>query len=137
MESNVTASREANRLYWQTDRSVADIATALGVSRRALYELIEPAVTAVSCGACGTRVVFANRSAKASGMARCPQCGSEADVEDSADAHSAVPPYAAGWPRSGESDDGALRARAIKIGGAAMAGAAMGALAALLIVRRR
>ena len=140
METNVSASREANRLYWQTDRSVADIATGLGVSRRALYEMIEPERTSVRCGSCGANVVFINRSAKASGTARCPQCGSECEVDDVTETQDNVPPFAAGWPRPGEParpGQTDLRERAVKIGGIAIAGAAFGAIAALFFVRRR
>jgi hypothetical protein len=52
-----------------------------------------------------------------------------------------VPPYASGWPRArevpgdGEPDD--LRTRALKIGGIAIAGAALGAATALMLARRR
>ena len=137
MESNVSANREANRLYWQTDRSVADIATGLGVSRRALYELIEPEKTGVRCGACGAFVVFVNRSAKAASLARCPECNVETEVDDVSESQDNIPPYAAGWPRAAEGEPTELPGRTLRIGGAAAAGAAIGALAALLILRRR
>jgi predicted DNA-binding protein YlxM (UPF0122 family) len=39
LERNASAEAEANRLYWQTETSVAEIADKLNVSRRALYEL--------------------------------------------------------------------------------------------------
>ena len=137
MESK-TPGLEANRLYWQTERSVADIAGTLGVSRRVLYELIQPESTGVSCGACGSEVVFVNRSARASGSGRCPQCGAECEIESDADeAQDTIPPYAPGWPSAAEVSADEFRERALKIGGAAVAGVLLGALAALLVTRRR
>lgn len=134
--------QEANRLYWQTDRSIADISETLGVSRRALYELVEPEPAGASCGHCGGELAYINRSAKASSLGRCTQCGSEnAVVHEDVNLLESVPPYAAGWPRV--ENDAAhaatedVRERAFKLGGIAVVGALVGAAAALLIVRRR
>jgi hypothetical protein len=149
VEPNAAAVKQANQLYWRTDRSIADIAETLGVSRRALYELVLPENTGVACENCGTDVVFANRSAKAAQLARCPSCGSESQLgqedtdqddneQDDTDIAETIPPYVAGWPRAtalAAQDD--LRDRAMRIGGAAIAGAAVGALTAFLFVRRR
>ena len=141
MERNATAAHEANRLYWQTDRSVADIAENLGVSRRALYELIQPESSGVQCGNCKGDVVFANRSAKTSNAGRCASCGSECDTNvESVDVGETLTPYAAGWPRVIQrraSADEDVKGRAVQLGSAAIAGAALGAIAALLITRRR
>ena len=141
MERNATAAHEANRLYWQTDRSVADIAENLGVSRRALYELITPESSGVQCASCSGDVVFSNRSAKSSNTGRCANCGSECDTTvETVDAGETLTPYAAGWPRviqrraSGDQD---VKGRAVQLGSAAVAGAALGAIAVLLITRRR
>jgi hypothetical protein len=150
VDPNSTAVKQANQLYWDTERSIADIAETLGVSRRALYELVLPESAGVACENCGSDVVFANRSAKAAQLARCRACGSEwqlagDDIEqddpdhDDTDIAETIPPYVAGWPRAaaaGETGED-LRGRALKIGTAAVAGAAVGALTALLIVRRR
>ena len=143
-EATVT---QANRLYWQTESSVADIAEQLGVSRRALYELITPESAGVTCSACGGDVVFVNRSAKTSAAGRCQNCGAEAAISEYSDettAEEIVPPYAAGWPRARErtgdvevDGDDDVRTRALKIGSVAVAGAALGAMAAILIARRR
>ena len=132
---------EANRLYWETDRSIANISETLGISRRALYELVEPESAGATCGNCGGDLVYINRSAKASSLGRCQQCGSENEVVSDVDIEESVPPYAAGWPRV-EHDaavDGApdIRERAFKLGGVAVVGALVGVVAALLIVRRR
>jgi ribosomal protein L37AE/L43A len=77
--SKETASHaaEANQLYWNSQASVGDIANQLGISRRALYELIEPQPTGVPCSECGTETAFANRSSHSAGLARCPSCGAE------------------------------------------------------------
>lgn len=140
MEQNTAAVKEANRLYWQTDRSVAEIAEKLTVSRRALYELITPQPSGMTCKSCGGDVVFTNRSAKAGNAGRCAQCGAEYDttVAEDDDAEETLTPYAAGWPRVVQrhsTDD--VRTRALRLGGAAVAGATVGAIAALLLVRRR
>jgi hypothetical protein len=142
LEQDTGVINEANRLYWQTDTSVADIAEKLSISRRALYEVVQPENTGVTCSACGGDLEFVNRSAKASGLGRCKQCGTDSALSnDAEDVQDIVPPYTAGWPhavqkRSADPDDD-LRVRALKIGGIALAGAALGAAAALLIARRR
>lgn len=68
-------TREANRLYWKTDASVAEIAERLGLSRRALYEVLGPELTGRPCPACGGTLSFANRLARAAGAAVCSGCG--------------------------------------------------------------
>src|SRR5688572_31979845 len=75
-----TQANEANRLYWDSETSVGDIANQLGISRRGLYEAIEPKSAGVPCSECGSDMLFANRSALASGTARCPSCDQEAIV---------------------------------------------------------
>jgi hypothetical protein len=140
VETNTEAAKEANRLYWQTDRSVAEIAEKLTVSRRALYELITPESSGMTCRSCGGDVVFTNRSAKAGNAGRCAQCGAEYDTTaaDDDDAEETLTPYAAGWPRVVQrSNTEDVRARAVRLGGVAVAGVAVGAIAALLLVRRR
>lgn len=71
---------EANRLYWESDASVGDIAGRLGLSRRALYEALEPATTGEPCRECGTILVFHNRLARSGGEAQCPGCGLEQSI---------------------------------------------------------
>jgi hypothetical protein len=145
MEHDSALIAEANRLYWQTESSVADIAEQLSVSRRALYELVTPESAGSTCSVCSGDVVFVNRSARTSGAGRCQSCGAENPVNETAEpiAEETVPPYAAGWPRAREraidedGDGNDLRTRALKIGSIAVAGAALGAMAALLLARRR
>ena len=138
MERNTEVAGEANRLYWRTDRSVADIAETLGVSRRALYELISADEAGALCDSCGGRLVFANRSARASGAARCADCGNECSITvEDAEPQDALAPYAGGWPHPGAFEELNGARRSLKIGMAALAGVAVGAVAVLLIARRR
>jgi uncharacterized Zn finger protein (UPF0148 family) len=84
---------EANRLYWQTGTSVADIATQLDVSRRALYEQITPWPVDRACPRCGGPLGYPNRSARDSGEAYCTLCGRpETEAEVAADAESTAAP---------------------------------------------
>jgi hypothetical protein len=142
VEHSASVISEANRLYWKTDTSVADIAEKLSVSRRALYELVQPESAGTRCSACGGDVEFVNRSAKASALGRCKDCGAECPVaQESEDVQEVVPPYSAGWPRAvqkhKDDPDDDLRVRALKIGGIALAGAALGAAVAMMVARRR
>ncbi len=147
MEDTADKNREANRLYWHTENSVGEIADRLAVSRRALYEMVQPESSGATCGACGGDVVFTNRSARATGVGRCQQCGMQCEISqqnadtavDAEDVAETLPPYAAGWPRVQpvQRASSGLAARVIGIGGAAVAGAALGVAATLLVVRRR
>lgn len=69
--------REINRLYWGSDASVGEIADRLGVSRRALYDNIEPAPADASCPDCGGKLGYRNRTAAEKREASCPDCGHE------------------------------------------------------------
>lgn len=120
---------EANRLYWETDRSVADIAAELELSRRALYDVVEPLPSGAFCTTCGTPLVFENRSARTAGQEVCPAC--ESAREEAELAAAAVEPVDTG-------DDAPFdSAHAVRVGGAVLAGAALGALATLMLVPRR
>lgn len=88
--------RELNRLYWDTDASVSEIADRLDISRRALYDGIEPRPAGRPCPQCGAALGFRNRTALETGEAKCPECGFEMELE---------PPEAAG-----EADDEATGA---------------------------
>lgn len=68
---------EINRLYWGSDASVGEIADQLGVSRRALYDSIDPRPAGTACPDCGSALVFRNRTAAERGEATCPDCGRE------------------------------------------------------------
>ncbi|MFW6202430.1 MAG: hypothetical protein ACOC8B_07620 [Gemmatimonadota bacterium] len=71
----------ANRLYWESDASVAEIARRLGVSRRALYDAVRPEAAGLPCPDCGTGLIYRTRTARMLGEAECSRCGLEHDVE--------------------------------------------------------
>lgn len=139
---------EINRLYWGTDRSVADIAETVGASRRALYDAIQPRPAGATCPSCGSELTFRNRRGVQRREAECADCGREQRVApaaaDDADEGPATPsgsptrhrtrdPLAeAAEGRSGTGDAG----RSTLIGAAALIGLAMGAVTALLMRRR-
>jgi hypothetical protein len=125
---------EANRLYWDTEDSVAEIAQRLDLSRRALYELVEPLATGLPCATCGGPLVFDNRSARTAGDPSCPVCAAigatEADsATAAADAAARAPDLV---PALGEAEE-----RALLVGGALMGAAAVGALVTFALVPRR
>ena len=68
---------EVNRLYWETEVPVAEIAQRLDISRRALYDSIRPVPATGQCSVCGGELEFANRSTRAQGIATCRSCGLE------------------------------------------------------------
>lgn len=130
---------EANRLYWDSDDSVAEISNRLGVSRRALYDAIEPLAAGAECPDCHAELYFGNRSAKAAGLGRCLVCGkeSEVDADISHEDVGTIPPYGAGWPAVRQPESDRMRERALTIAGFAIAGALAGALVTALIRRER
>jgi hypothetical protein len=130
---------EANRLYWDSDDSVAEISNRLGVSRRALYEVIEPLASGADCPDCGAELYYGNRSAKASGLARCLACGKEREIDAdvSHEDVGTIPPYGAGWPAVKQPAADRMRERALTIAAFAIAGALAGALITTLVRRER
>jgi hypothetical protein len=127
-----TQANEANRLYWDTETSVGDIANQLGISRRGLYEAVEPKSAGLPCSECGSDMLFANRSALASGTARCPSCDQEAIVPGIRSERIKPAPRAVE-----QSTNGLSRNRlAVGIGGAALMGIVIGAIATLLLTQR-
>jgi hypothetical protein len=117
---------EANRLYWETDESVADIARRLDVSRRTLYLLVEPLPSGGTCAQCGGPLIYENRSARMAGHEACESCAADADDATEADLPAAAAPQV-----------GIDEGRSIRIGSAALVGAAAGALLTFAVVRRR
>jgi len=133
----IDATAEANRLYWETELSVGEIATRLDLSRRALYDAIQPVAAEGRCDRCGSPLVYTKRSSRAHGFATCSRCGEqggnkarrEADGEPwtwspKAPVPATAPP-AAGLPLS-----------VWWLGGAALAGALLGAAATFAVIRR-
>lgn len=72
----------ANQLYWESDRSVNDIAEEMELSKGMLYQLIEPLDAAADCPECGGALEFANRTALDRGLMQCPDCGTDEITED-------------------------------------------------------
>jgi hypothetical protein len=140
MMADDQGTAEANRLYWDTDASVAEIAEQLDLSRRALYGAVRPLPTGVSCALCGGELQYENRSARKSGQATCLECGGSEPVDEESAEEAVRPPLAvlARDPRdNGRTDmrDPDLRHRAVVLGGAAIAGVALGTVAAIIATR--
>jgi hypothetical protein len=139
VEEKNAVNSEVNRLYWETEESVADISNRLGVSRRALYEQIEPMPAGAECTTCGAELYFSNRSAKLGGVARCLMCGAESSLgpEYSHEDVGMVPPFTAGMPHTSERALAETNNRAATIAGYAIAGVVVGAIATVMIKRQR
>lgn len=140
MEEKTTVAPELNRLYWETSQSVAEISNRLGISRRALYELIEPLPAGIECSNCGAELQYVNRSTKAAGIARCLVCGKERELgsDNLQEDVGTIPPYSAGWPAATtQPASNGMRERVVMIAGFAIVGVVMGAIATVLVRRRR
>lgn len=139
---DVRNAAAANRMYWESDESVADIAAQFDFSRRALYDAVQPLPTGVPCDVCGNELAFENRLARKSGQATCPSCGAVREgveaiatgphaVDASTDT---VEERSADGRGGGRSAD--MRQRAVLLSGAALAGIAIGGVATWLARRR-
>jgi hypothetical protein len=141
----------ADRLYWTSSETVDDIADRLGMTRSTLYAAVRPASVGVECLECGEPMVFANRTARTTGRARCPACSATrvlraADRPAGDGSPEPVPlsGKSAGQrisrpslPRPWRGADGQVdRQRAAIFGGAAAVGLMMGAAAVGALVRR-
>lgn len=124
MSTQLEPAAQANHLYWQTENSVADIAEQLNLSRRALYDLLQPVPTGARCAVCGGELVYENRSARTANDASCAQCGMHENSEIAAPAPQAANPTA-------------IDPRTLRLGGAMIAGALLGVVATLVAVPRR
>lgn len=76
---------ELNRLYWESDESVADIADRLDISRRAIYDGIDPLPANAPCPDCGAGLGFRNRTTAENLEAECPECGREVPLDSAAE----------------------------------------------------
>jgi hypothetical protein len=131
-------------MYWESEASVADVAARFDLSRRALYDAIEPYPAGLDCVECGTALVFENRLARSRHTASCPACGSISDIVDEAardaiDADARVarfPAGVSGATHERADERGELRQRAVLLSGAAIAGIAVGTVATWLARRR-
>jgi len=131
----------ANQLYWESDASVAEIAARFDLSRRALYDAIEPLPAEAACAVCGGGLVWENRLARRTGQSLCSSCG-ERQALAAGPRRTGLRPDVRHGGRDGRDDQrGAtmyeddhtadLRHRAVLLGGAAIAGLAIGTVAAL------
>ncbi len=132
---------EANRLYWESDASVADIANRLELSRRALYDAVRPLPAGERCADCGGELAWANRSARAAGTAICLSCGATREIRsdhgmDVDGAREAYIARADARAVDGMRDDGGRGRRATILGGVAIGAVALGAVAAVIALRR-
>ena len=134
---------EINRLYWGSDASVGDIADRLGVSRRALYDSIDPTPAGEPCPDCGSELRFRNRTAAERRDASCVDCGREerlmggaASTGEGAVEDPQVEQMARGARLSPmPSRDVPPTAGALAVAGALLAGLAAGALIAYVTRR--
>lgn len=147
---------EANRLYWKTDAAVAEIADRLGISRRAVYRVLQPDPAGIACPNCGRQLVFVNRSARSAGELLCVGCAAQTDIallrQVNAEAAEALrnrimdpvpgaePELEQEWD-AGEyapldTERALLRSRALFIGTAALAGVVVGVLGVWAASRR-
>jgi hypothetical protein len=67
----------ANALYWESDRSVNQIADELELSKGMLYGLIRPLATPLACPRCSSALEYTNRTARERGLLTCAACGLE------------------------------------------------------------
>jgi hypothetical protein len=125
MSTDFEKAAEANRLYWETETSVGDIAQKLDLSRRALYDALQPTPTGALCGVCGGDMAFENRSARTANQPVCTVCGARPENEP----ESVAEPEAVA-ARS-------IDPRTLRLGGAMVFGAIAGAIATLIAVPRR
>lgn len=128
------AAAEANRLYWDTDLPVGEIASRLDLSRRALYDAIRPVPATGRCARCGTRLEYPNRSSRDQGRATCRRCGSEVTSPPAAE----VEPWT--WSPQSRTVPPAASEEPVQsiwiLGAAAFVGALLAAGATLALVRR-
>lgn len=145
---------EVDRLYWHSDDTVDAIAERLEITRHGLYSLILPHPAGETCAECGAELVYANRSSRSAGRARCPDCGATAtlplhpdDREDDERPEGGASAWRIGAeglePLDGGDADplpvpgaGPDPLRPVLLGGAALLGAALGAGVAGWLRRR-
>jgi|GEM_PF-488508 len=155
-ESADSARERANDAYWHSDETVDQLASRLGITRTMVYSSVAPLPASAICVHCDRELVYTNRTSRAAGLAVCPVCEREVDVEtaEHADGGSgstsdrlvaasvggvhAVPVHEPnGRLRQIRDELAAVPAdRAAKIGSAAALGLAVGA-AAIRVIRER
>lgn len=81
MNDDARLAEKANRLYWETDRSVNQIAEEMNVSKGTLYDLVHPLPAGLPCPACGEEMAWQNRTAREGGTITCSACEMEEEEE--------------------------------------------------------
>ncbi|MBI4537982.1 MAG: hypothetical protein HY704_00560 [Gemmatimonadetes bacterium] len=136
-------AEEVNRRYWDSGQSVNQIADALGISKGALYTLLDVMPAGAGCPRCGRELGYPNRTAREKGFVTCVACGFEEDLQilaaDAGGGPEAAQPAGA---TAGEEGEGALAqpgapaapaaaqgAPGLPVGTASLAGAALVGLA--------
>lgn len=71
-----------NALYWDSGRSVNQIAEELDLSKGALYGVISPRPSGLGCPLCGAEVGYPNRTAQERGSLECPTCAWDGSVDE-------------------------------------------------------
>jgi hypothetical protein len=71
-----------NSLYWDSGRSVNQIAEELDLSKGALYGVIRPQQSGLGCPLCGAEVGYPNRTAKDRGSLECPTCAWDGSADE-------------------------------------------------------
>ncbi len=133
-------SERANALYWESGKSVNQIAEEMDLSKSRLYGLVQPLSAGRPCPECSADLRYPNRTAMEKGFASCTECSFEGLVDDgrSRGASPAEEPTIAAppLPRSRVPTVGAQRAVGAKraIWGSALLGVAAGLFVAF---RRR
>lgn len=71
----------ANDLYWQSEKSVNQIADELELSKGMLYGMIRPRPADLPCPRCSSDMEYPNRTARERGLITCRSCGIELEEE--------------------------------------------------------
>src|SRR4051812_5964976 len=82
LEQQVDLASRANALYWESDRSVNQIADEMDLSKGMLYEMIHPLRSGLPCPRCSADMEFSNRTARDRGLITCPSCRFENEEEE-------------------------------------------------------
>ena len=85
----------ANELYWESDKSVNQIADELELSKGMLYGMIRPLPAGLPCPRCSSDLEYANRTARERGLISCRTCTLELDQADAPSAPMPAPAPAA------------------------------------------
>ena len=66
---------EIDRLYWETDTPVAEVARTLGLPARSMHQLVTALPAGVDCYRCSSELSFTSRTQRDGQRLRCDHCG--------------------------------------------------------------